>query len=118
MRVNFTCTVPESALYMHFLYTNTYCTGEGANIDIVPPTDQVEDSGGVASEAGHLSEGGVAPQDDLVLGVAVCANYFVSAARPSQVTHLGKQGEREREREAEREGDTLLQKHDADSSVL
>ena len=37
-------------------------------------TDQVEDSGGVTGETGHLGEGGVAPQDDLVLGVAVRAH--------------------------------------------
>ena len=42
----------------------------------------------MACEAGHLCEGGVAPQDDLVLGVAVCADDFVSTARPRQVAHL------------------------------
>ena len=41
--------------------------------------DQVKDSGGVSSESGHLGEGGVAPENDLVLGVAVSANYFVGA---------------------------------------
>lgn len=48
----------------------------------------------MATETGNLSEGRVAPEDDLVLGVAVCADNFISAARPRQVAHLdGREGD-------------------------
>ena len=51
-------------------------------------TDQVENPGGVTGKTGHLREGGVTPQDDLVLRVSMCADNLVGAPRPRQVTHL------------------------------
>ena len=51
----------------------------------------------MSGETGHLREGGIAPQDNVVLRVSVSADYLIGAARPGQVAHL--RGERERERE-------------------
>ena len=63
----------------------------------------------MAGEASHLSEGGVAPQDDLVLGVAVSADDFISVVRPSQVTHLVEQAGRGGE--GGREAQMTITKH-------
>ena len=52
---------------------------------------QVEHACGVSSESGHLSQRRVAPDDDLVLGVAVSADQLVGTLGPRQVTHLGEE---------------------------
>ena len=49
----------------------------------------------MSSETSHLSERGVAPEDDLVLGIAVGTDYFIGTLGPRQVAHLeGREGER------------------------
>jgi len=50
---------------------------------------QVQDSCCVPSESGNLGQRGVPPEDDLVLGVAVCAHELVGPIRPRQVANLG-----------------------------
>ena len=61
----------------------------------------------MSCESSNLSEGRVAPDNDLVLRVTVSADHLVGTPRPGQVTHL--ETEREREggeglRERKREG--------------
>ena len=48
----------------------------------------------MSCESSNLSEGRVAPDNDLVLRVTVSADHLVGTPRPGQVTHL----ETERER--------------------
>lgn len=51
-------------------------------------TDQVEYTCGVSRELGHLREGGVAPDNDLVLGVAMSTDQLIRTLGPRQVAHL------------------------------
>ena len=59
----------------------------------------------MSCESSNLSEGRVAPDNDLVLRVAVSADHPIGTPRPGQVTHLetererGGGGLRERKRE-------------------
>ena len=43
----------------------------------------------MSHQLGDLGQRGVAPDDDLVLGVAVGTDQLVGALGPGQVTHLG-----------------------------
>ena len=69
-------------------------------------TYQVKNTCGVSCQLGHLSEGGIAPDDYLVLRVAMSTYQLIGTLGPCQVTHLegGREGGREGGEEGGREG--------------
>ncbi len=75
-------------MYMLWIFHRSEDSTPSSRCALHTRTHQIEHSCGVSGELGHLCEGWVSPDDDLVLGVAVGADQLVGTLGPRQVAHL------------------------------